>query len=86
MPELQALLLIRQLNLFDNWPIKPGVNVIFCRNVLIYFGADAQKELLHRFANILAVGGFLFLGHSESLASATNRFKRVSTTVYEKIC
>lgn len=79
---LRQLMLFRHLNLFDQWPIRPRVDIIFCRNVMIYFTREAQAALLHRFADLLKVGGYLFLGHSESLPFVSERFERAGTTVY----
>ncbi len=83
--ELKSMLLFKQLNLFSHWPIRGPIDIVFCRNVMIYFSREQQKELVSRFAEIIAVGGYLFLGHSESLAFETNRFSRVSTTTYQRV-
>jgi chemotaxis protein methyltransferase CheR len=83
--QLMNMLIFKRLNLLEPWPIKPEVDIIFCRNVLIYFDTQTHEELLSRFARLLSVGGYLFLGHSESLTFATQHFKRVSTTVYERV-
>lgn len=83
--QLRSMLLCRQLNLFDRWPIKPDVDVIMCRNVLIYFNAAYQKTLLEKFAKHQSKGGFLFLGHSESLEGMKSTYKRIDNTVYERL-
>lgn len=54
-----------------------GLDVVFCRNVMIYFNADEQRSLIERFVSCLMPGGFLFLGHAESLQSLSNRFRMV---------
>ena len=63
--KVSSLLRCRQHNLHAPWPMSQGFDVIFCRNVLIYFTAPAQEQLLERFALSLSPGGWLFLGHSE---------------------
>ncbi|XOV83184.1 MAG: CheR family methyltransferase [bacterium] len=85
-PRLKNMLIFKRLNLLKPWPIKPEVDVIFCRNVLIYFSRQNHKLLLERFAKLLKVEGYLFLGHSESLSFATRYFERVSATVYKRVC
>lgn len=83
--ELRSLLICKELNLFGNWPIKPGVDVIMCRNVLIYFNPAYQKKLLVGFSKIQKPGSFLFLGHSETLEGFKDTYRRVDNTVYERI-
>ncbi len=58
-------------------------DVIFCRNVMIYFDKETQSRLVERFARMLAPGGVLFLGHSESLAGVKHKLRYVQPTVYE---
>jgi chemotaxis protein methyltransferase CheR len=72
------------LNLVDPWPMKGEFDVIFCRNVMIYFDKPTQARLIERFWNQMARGGTLFVGHSESLAGVRHRFRYVRPTVYEK--
>jgi len=84
-PEFQNMVSFKQLNLMDEWPMRGAFNVIFCRNVVIYFNKATQKELVDRFANILTPNGYLFLGHSESLFKVSDRFKLVGQTAYQKI-
>lgn len=74
----------KQLNLMQRWPMKGPFDVIFCRNVAIYFDKQTQVRLFGRFADILAEDGTLFIGHSESLYKVTDRFKTVGKTIYEK--
>lgn len=82
--ELSDLISFRQLNLLDNnWPIRGKFDVIFCRNVLIYFDKDTQYKILKRFAPMLETHGLLFAGHSESLHHVTEFFKLRGKTVYE---
>jgi len=82
--ELRDLISFRQLNLLDaHWPISGLFDVIFCRNVMIYFDKDTQYKILKRFAPMLETHGLLFAGHSESLHHAADFFKLRGKTVYE---
>jgi len=83
-PEVQNLVRIRYLNLMDSWPMKGPFDVIFCRNVMIYFDKKTQNELINRFHGILKAGGILIVGHSESLAGIEHDFKYVRPTIYMK--
>jgi len=70
---------VRRRVIFDYHNLKHdnglrGLDIIFCRNVMIYFDADEQRRLVHRFANCLVPGGYLFLGHAESLQGLSTRF------------
>lgn len=83
-PELRELIRFRQLNLLDgNWTVDGTFDVIFCRNVMIYFDKDTQYQILSRFAPLLESHGLLFAGHSESLHHAADLFKLRGKTVYE---
>lgn len=83
--KLQGLITFNQLNLMHKWPMKGSFDVIFCRNVVIYFNKDTQKILFDRYANYLNTGGYLIVGHSESLHGVTSRFKLLGNTIYQKI-
>ena len=70
---------IRKRVIFDYHNLKHdnglrGLDIVFCRNVMIYFDAEEQRKLVNRFANCLVPGGFLFLGHAESLQGLSTRF------------
>lgn len=82
---LRDLIIFKQLNLMGQWPIKPGVDVIFCRNVVIYFDKDTQRGLFERYANILRPDGYLFVGHSETLYKVSERFKLLGKTIYQRM-
>ncbi len=81
---LRSLMHFSRLNLMGDWPMRGSFDVIFCRNVMIYFDKPTQGRLVERFWEILAPGGTLFIGHSESLTSLRHRFRYIQPTVYEK--
>ena len=83
--EVQALVSFKQLNLMSNWPMKGKFDVIFCRNVVIYFDKATQKKLFQRYASILNDGGYLFIGHSESLHNVSDQFESLGRTIYRKV-
>ncbi|MEE9335223.1 MAG: protein-glutamate O-methyltransferase CheR [Granulosicoccaceae bacterium] len=82
---LRSLLLCKQLNLFGPWPVRPGVDVIMCRNVLIYFDQERQTKIIHGFAGVQKSGAHLFIGHSETMSGCDKYYRRVDNTVYERI-
>lgn len=83
--EIKNMVAFRQLNLTQEWPMKGVFDIIFCRNVTIYFGRDTRIDLLDRFAEYLDKDGCLFVGHSESLFGLTQRFSTVGRTIHRKI-
>ncbi|ADI02483.1 MAG TPA: protein-glutamate O-methyltransferase CheR [Syntrophothermus lipocalidus] len=76
-PELQEIVVFEHLNLMDRRALRYENNYdfIFCRNVLIYFDDAARKQLVERFYTMLNKGGFIFLGHAESLSRISTAFK-----------
>jgi chemotaxis protein methyltransferase CheR len=83
-PELKSLITFRQLNLLDAWPMKGPFDVIFCRNVVIYFDKATQRSLFDRMADLQEPGGWLFIGHSENLHNVSSRYNLVGRTVYRR--
>ncbi len=82
---VRALVRFRQLNLVGHWPISGPFDAILCRNVVIYFDAATQAALWPRFEQLLAPGGYLFLGHSERLApGAPTSLHSAGVTTYRK--
>ncbi len=84
-PALKELIRFRPLNLLGPWPFQGPFDVIFCRNVVIYFDKETQCRLFDRFADMLPLGGWLFIGHSESLFRVSDRFQHLGRTIYRKI-
>lgn len=84
-PDLQKLITFRPLNLMGEWPMRGPFDVIFCRNVMIYFDQPTRDRLVLRYAGLLADGGYLCLGHSESIHMQHSRFKLVGRTIYRKL-
>lgn len=83
--ELRALVTARVLNLFEPWPMRHRYDVIFCRNVMIYFDETAKAELEARFVEMLAPGGYLYIGHSERLIGpAADAMRSEGQTIYAK--
>lgn len=76
-PEIKARVMFRELNLMQSYALLGRFDIIFCRNVLIYFSTESKKDILSRMARALNPGGYLFLGGSESLASYSDDFETV---------
>ncbi len=68
----------------NEWPMKGQFDILFCRNVVIYFNKETQKILFDRFANIMKDDAYMFLGHSESLFNITERFSSLGQTIHRK--
>lgn len=83
-PGLQDYIVFKQLNLLHEWPMKKHFDVIFCRNVLIYFDRDTQQRIIGKFLETLRPGGILFLGHSESLGAFQSHFELQGRTIFRK--
>ncbi|MGH7182205.1 MAG: CheR family methyltransferase, partial [Nitrospiraceae bacterium] len=66
------------------YPINAPLDLIFCRNVMIYFDRPTQAKLATKFYRYLKPGGFLFIGHSESLQRLDQPFTLVASTIYRK--
>lgn len=83
-PLLRQIIRFRHLNLIDSWPFRGPFDFILCRNVMIYFDRPTQEKLVNRFWEVLAPGGLLITGHSESLSGIGHRFRQVRPTIYHK--
>jgi chemotaxis protein methyltransferase CheR len=84
-PNVAKLVSFRRINLMDStFPIRSSLDVIFCRNVMIYFDRPTQTQLMKKFFHYLRPGGYLFIGHSESLQWIEHQFTYLRPTIYQK--
>ncbi len=83
-PELRSLVKFRRLNLMGDFGMREPMDIIFCRNVIIYFNRTTQEKLLKRICNHLRPGGYIFLGSSENLVGFNMPLEHVSSTIYRK--
>ncbi len=83
-PEVRRLVHFFRFNLMNPFPFREGLDVIFCRNVMIYFEKETQTQLVNKFYQCLKPGGYLIVGHSESLCNHRHRFTYVKPTIYRK--
>ncbi len=80
---IHELITFKQLNLLDEWPMRGPMDIIFCRNVVIYFDLETKKTLMEKFSRIINPDGYLLMGHSESLYRVSNRFDLLGQTIYK---
>jgi len=82
---MRDMMIFRRFNLLDSqWPIRGGFDVIFCRNVLIYFDKEMQADVVQKLCRYLRDGGYLFLGHSETFVGGATGFPAVIPSVFRK--
>lgn len=84
-PELQKHMSFQTVNLIHDLPFREPFDVVFCRNVMIYFDATTQREVLERIHRVMKPGGMLFVGHAENFSDARNLFVLRGKTVYERV-
>jgi chemotaxis protein methyltransferase CheR len=82
--ELRRLVSFKALNLVGPWPMRGPFDVIFCRNVLMYFSRDTQREIVRRMASLQRTGDYLILGHSESLLDVSTQYRLAGQTIYRR--
>lgn len=86
-PELRYYIEFKRLNLMEYpWTMKGKFDLIFCRNVVIYFDKETQKTLFDRYADQMAADSYLIIGHSESLNGVSDRFSLCGKTLYRRVC
>ena len=84
-PELQSAVDFLQVNLIEEgWPFREPFDIVFCRNVMIYFDAPTQRGVLERIHRTMKPGGMLFVGHSENFNDSRDLFTLRGKTVYER--
>jgi len=83
-PIIKQMMQFEHCNLMESWNINEPLDVIFCRNVMIYFDKETQTKLLNRMTKLLKPGGLLFIGHSESPARSMKDYKLLGRTMYQK--
>jgi chemotaxis protein methyltransferase CheR len=82
--ELQELISFKRLNLLQHWPMSGPFDLMFCRNVLIYFDKDTQRVLFKRYFDILRPNAYLLIGHSETLHKVSDDFASLGKTIYQR--
>ena len=82
--KVKRLISLNQLNLHEAWPVSGPFDVIFCRNVMIYFGEEAKRSIVARFVKLLRPGGTLYLGHSESMLGSHPELENLGQTIFRK--
>jgi len=83
--QLKRMMIFKPLNLMNAWPMQGKFDLIFCRNVVIYFDKPTQRVLMDRYADILEDHGRLIIGHSESMFNVSDRFTLIGQTTYKKV-
>ncbi len=82
--EVRKLVTFRRLNLMESWPFSGNFDAIFCRNVMIYFDAATKSALVERLTQKIKPGGWLYIGHSESLIGSHSGLRLVGRTIYRR--
>jgi len=84
--DIRSMLVFRKINLIvDPFRFSESVDIIFCRNVVIYFDEVGKQKLVDKFSAVLRSGGYIFVGHSESLLIQRNTFEFMGNTIYRRI-
>jgi chemotaxis protein methyltransferase CheR len=84
-PEVSRAIEFLMVNLIrDDWPFSEPFDVVFCRNVMIYFDAQTQRKVLERIFKVMKPGALLFVGHAENFSESRDMFILKGKTVYER--
>jgi chemotaxis protein methyltransferase CheR len=84
-PMVKSMVRFDQLNVIKPWTLRDKFDIIFCRNMLIYFDHELQNKIISQFCDVLQPGGYLYLGHSESVRNKHLPLKMVGRTIYRKV-
>lgn len=85
-PEISKKVMYQRINFMDNeYPINESFDLAFCRNVLIYFDRETQEKVIKKICKKIKIGGYFFLGHSESTMGMQLPLKQLSPTIYQRI-
>lgn len=84
LPEIKNLITFKQFNLTHEFPMSGPLDIIFCRNVVIYFDKDTQREIFSRMAKLQRYDDLLFLGHSENLFNISSDYTLIGKTIYRR--
>ncbi len=82
--EIKREVIFRRLNLMDPFPFREPFDLIFCRNVMIYFNQETKDRLVAKFCDALKSGGYLFVGHSETIRREGTRLNYVAPSIFQK--
>jgi len=83
-PELREMITFKPLNLMNDWPMRGSFDIVFCRNVVIYFNKATQRDLFQRMSELIPVKSHLFIGHSETLFNVSEQFDLIGKTIYQR--
>lgn len=82
--DIKDKIIFKRFNLMDSFPFKKRFHIIFCRNVMIYFDVETKNKLVNKFYDMMEPGGYLFIGHSESIDRNATRYNYIQPAVYRK--
>jgi len=83
--EVSELVTFKRLNLIEPFQLNTQFDIVFCRNVMIYFDTETRQSITDKYFDVIKPGGFLIIGHSESMNSFRHNFKYVQPTIYRKL-
>ena len=82
--KIRRMITFKRLNLLHPWPMTGPFDLIFCRNVVIYFDQETKNQLIQKFADLLRPNGYVILGHSETMTREASLFTPLGSTIYRK--